>query len=75
MTLIKYGDVDKSLSEDAKHLARFFFDNIFASIRYVHHQGYGPAAQELLNTGFIEQHDGLYIMSSRTKTELLRKEK
>lgn len=63
--------VIRSLSEDAASLLRFFHDNVWASIRYVHHQGYGDAATELVTAGLIETLNGVYVLTSSKKTNLV----
>jgi hypothetical protein len=64
--------VQSSLTPEEEQLARWFFDNIFASIRYVHHQGFDLAADTLVKTGFIERHGDLYVLASQKKTELTK---
>jgi hypothetical protein len=58
------------LSDEAKQLYRWFNDNIFGGIRYIHHQGFGEAAQQLKRAGLIEEQGDLYIIASKKKTEL-----
>jgi hypothetical protein len=66
-------EVKKPLTKDAERLFRFFYDNLFASIRYVHHQGYGAEARELLDAGLIREVGDTYIIQPKAETDLEKK--
>ena len=61
------------MSKDAETLLRFFNDNVWASIRYVHHMGYGAEANELIGLGLLQETVDVYIIAPKTPYELEKK--
>ena len=60
------------MSKDAEALLRFFYDNVWASIRYVHHQGYANEIRELIDASLVEEYEDIYVLASQKKTDLAK---